>query len=193
MKNFIILFLVAYIAGSINFSIILLKLLKKDDPRRHFSGNAGAVNVYRQTNLFLAALVLVVDMGKAIAVSLLAIAFLPLHLVPWIASALLMGNRFPCFHGCEGGKGVANFLGFTASLAPWSTAAALIIWLIIYKISKQPFMGSFAMILILSWGILHACGYQWGPSVAVIAATAFIVINHRKNIMDFIHKNNRGK
>ncbi|HHC24907.1 MAG TPA: glycerol-3-phosphate acyltransferase, partial [Desulfobacterales bacterium] len=30
---------------------------------------------------------------------------------PWIGLSLILGNRFPCFHGFQGGKGVANYLG----------------------------------------------------------------------------------
>ncbi|MCK7514470.1 MAG: glycerol-3-phosphate acyltransferase [Desulfobacterales bacterium] len=40
--------LLAYVAGSINFAIIVLGLLGKEDPRTKFSGNAGTTNVYRQ-------------------------------------------------------------------------------------------------------------------------------------------------
>src|SRR4030067_328381 len=42
------LFLLTYLTGSINFAIILLRLLGKEDPRTQFSGNAGTTNVYRQ-------------------------------------------------------------------------------------------------------------------------------------------------
>jgi len=45
MKIFTILFISAYLAGSINFAIIVLKMLKKEDPRKYFSGNPGTMNV----------------------------------------------------------------------------------------------------------------------------------------------------
>jgi len=42
------LILLAYLAGSVNFSILLVKLLGRGDPRLRFSGNPGTTNVTRQ-------------------------------------------------------------------------------------------------------------------------------------------------
>ena len=66
MKGLILSIIFAYLAGSINFSILLLKILGKEDPRKEFSGNPGVVNVYRQAGFFPAAGVWVLDMGRAI-------------------------------------------------------------------------------------------------------------------------------
>ena len=68
---FLLGMLCAYLAGSINFAILLFRLIGKDDPRMHFSGNAGVTNVYRQAGWPLAALVLILDMGRAMGVALL--------------------------------------------------------------------------------------------------------------------------
>ena len=43
----VLIMILAYLAGSVNFSIILFRLLGRDDPRKSFSGNAGTTNVYR--------------------------------------------------------------------------------------------------------------------------------------------------
>jgi glycerol-3-phosphate acyltransferase PlsY len=69
---FLLGMLCAYLAGSINFAILLFRLLGKDDPRTRFSGNAGVTNVYRQAGWPLAAMVLVLDVGRAMVVALLA-------------------------------------------------------------------------------------------------------------------------
>ena len=58
------LLLLAYLAGSINFAIIVLRLLGKEDPRTTFSGNAGTTNVYRQAGKGWAVLVLLLDVGR---------------------------------------------------------------------------------------------------------------------------------
>ncbi len=89
------LLLFTYLAGSINFAIIVLRLLGKEDPRTKFSGNAGTTNVYRQAGWGWAAVVLLLDVGRAAALAALALALLPFAFVPWIGLALVAGNRFP--------------------------------------------------------------------------------------------------
>ena len=56
MTSLLIILACAYLAGSVNFSILLFALLGKGDPRSRFSGNAGATNVWRQAGLGWAAL-----------------------------------------------------------------------------------------------------------------------------------------
>ena len=110
MKNIILSIILAYLTGSINFSILLFKFSGKIDPRKEFSGNPGVVNVYRQAGIFMAALVWLLDMGRAIGVALACSYLLPTAQVPIGGLALILGNRFPCFHQFCGGKGVANYL-----------------------------------------------------------------------------------
>lgn len=110
MTHVAVLFIVAYLAGSVSFSIVLFKILGKDDPRNMFSGNAGVMNVYRQAGFFTAALVLLLDMARAMAIALVATLALPSDFVPWICLGLILGNRFPCFH---------NFRGKRCSQLPW--------------------------------------------------------------------------
>ncbi|HOO41495.1 MAG TPA: glycerol-3-phosphate acyltransferase, partial [Syntrophales bacterium] len=62
MIPFVIISAGAYLAGSVNFAIILFAVLGKGDPRSGFSGNAGATNVRRQAGLGWAALVLLLDL-----------------------------------------------------------------------------------------------------------------------------------
>jgi glycerol-3-phosphate acyltransferase PlsY len=84
MKLLFISTIGAYIAGSINFATLLLIVLGKEDPRKGFSGSPGVVNVYRQGGLALAAVVLLLDVRRAICVALIATHLLPLELVPKI-------------------------------------------------------------------------------------------------------------
>lgn len=92
-----LMLLLAYFAGSVNFAIILLGRLGGEDPRTKFSGNAGTTNVYRQAGIGWAAVVLLLDTGRAVGLAALAFYLLPAPLVPWVGTALVAGNRFPCF------------------------------------------------------------------------------------------------
>jgi glycerol-3-phosphate acyltransferase PlsY len=176
----------AYFAGSINFAIILLGLLGKEDPRTKFSGNAGTTNVYRQAGRGWAAVVLLLDAGRAVGLAALALYFLPAALVPWVGTALVAGNRFPCFHRFQGGKGVASFLGFTILIAPWGTVLSCLVWVVVYGIVRIPFIASFFMVLILG-GATASSGDSQAVSIAGTVVTVLLIfLNHRKNIVTLL-------
>ncbi|MGB5216945.1 MAG: glycerol-3-phosphate acyltransferase [Smithella sp.] len=186
MSKTLLIFLSAYLAGSINFAIIFFNLTGRGDPRLHFSGNAGTTNVYRQAGVLWATVVFLLDIGRALAVALVAIYFLEKAFLPWAGFFLVLGNSYPCFHGFRGGKGVANYLGFTLIVAPWAAIAAAVIWLIVYYgIARVPFIASFFMISTLACGQVIALGWQTGVITGAIASFVLILFNHRKNIADY--------
>ena len=185
------LLFLTYLAGSINFAIIALKLLGKEDPRTKFSGNAGTTNVYRQAGWGWAALVLLLDVGRAAALAALALALLPNAYVPWIGLALVAGNRFPCFHGFRGGKGVASYLGFVIPIAPWGVAAACLAWVAVHRIVRIPFIASFCMILVLGRGVAAACDWEALPITGTAATVLLIFFNHKRNIATLLDQRRR--
>lgn len=182
MEKVALVCLLSYLAGSINFAILFFKIAGRDDPRLSFSGNAGTTNVYRQAGLPWAVLVFALDIGRALAVAVLAMHFISGEWLIWAGFFLILGNSFPCFHGFRGGKGVASYLGFTALIVPWITLLAAIAWVLVYGVKRVPFIASFFMVAILSMG--HSLSFQWTlPATAGALATfALIVFNHRSNI-----------
>lgn len=182
LTSFALGLLGAYLAGSINFSILLFRILGKGDPRAYFSGNPGVTNVFRQSGWAMAAVVLLLDMGRAMAVAFLAGRFWSHGLVPWAGFGLILGNRYPCLHGFKGGKGVANFLGFYALLLPIGTLLGIALYGSVLGIVKLPFIASFGMLAVISgFGLA-----QWWPDPmavsALVVTTAGIVWFHRGNI-----------
>jgi len=180
--------IIAYLAGSLNFSILLFRILGKDDPRKGFSGNPGVVNVYRYGGIFPAAAVWLLDMGRAIGVALVSIHLVPVALIPWSGLALILGTRFPCFHHFRGGKGVANYLGFTTILAPVAAGASALAWLVTFALFRIPFVGSFVMVFILGAGTLLACDFDPLSTAAVLATLVLIYHGHKRNVVEQIQK-----
>ncbi len=191
MIAFAVLFILVYIAGSINFAILVLKVIGEADPRTRFSGNAGTTNVYRQAGLVWAAVVLLLDLGRALAAAAMAVNVLPVTAVPWIGFSLVMGNRFPCFHQFRGGKGVAGFLGFTIMLSPVAAAVSAIIWVAVHRIVRIPFIASFFMISALAIGTMIAYSFEAVAATGTIATALLIVFNHRQNMAELLA--GRGK
>ena len=182
----ILLFIIAYLAGSLNVSIGLFRLLGREDPRTHFSGNPGMTNVYRQAGLWWALVVLILEMGKAMIISAAAMKLLPLVLVPWIGFGLVIGNLYPCFHRFQGGKGVANFLGFSILLTPTSAGIGILLWPVVYLITRQPFIGSFIVVGLLSTGIINHCGTDAIAVIGTAAAVIFIYYAHKQNVIELL-------
>lgn len=184
----IFVMILSYLAGSVNFSILLFRFLGKGDPRKSHSGNAGVTNVYRLAGPVWAAVVLILDVGRAVAVALIASWALPQEQVPWAGLALVAGNSYPCFHRFRGGKGVANYLGFTAVVTPAGAAVSALAWVLVYLVRRTPFIASFAMIAVLALGTIAACDYNGTAAAGAIVTALFIVFNHRKNIMDMMER-----
>jgi glycerol-3-phosphate acyltransferase PlsY len=188
------LFAIAYLAGSVNFSILVFKLTKKGDPRDFFSGNPGMTNVYRQSGIVMAAVVLLLDMGRSLAVAMLAATLLSHNWVTWIGLGLIVGNRYPCFHGFNGGKGVANYLGFTLYTAPYAVVWSALAWLLCFACFRVPFIGSFVMVLILAGATMAFCGYQFWCCAGSVLTVLFIMYGHRQNITELVHgRTTRGR
>jgi acyl phosphate:glycerol-3-phosphate acyltransferase len=185
MGRTFLIYLFAYLAGSVNFAIIFFKLTGKEDPRLSFSGNAGTTNVYRQAGYFWATVILLLDIGRALGVAAVAVHFLEGQYLPWAGFFLVLGNSFPCFYGFRGGKGVANYLGFTALIAPWAALIAAAIWLIVYGIVRTTFIASFFMVLILACGLAFTIDWQISAVSGALATFLLILFNHRKNIINY--------
>jgi glycerol-3-phosphate acyltransferase PlsY len=185
MGKIFLICILAYLAGSINFAIIFFKLAGKADPRLQYSGNAGTTNVYRQAGIIWAAVVFLLDIGRAVAVAALATYWLQAPFIPWAGFFLILGNSFPCFHGFHGGKGVANYLGFTAFVTPWSALLAAVIWLTVYGVYRIPFVASFFMVFALSIGLEFSFDWNFIAIIGASATFVLILFNHRKNILQY--------
>ena len=66
MATYIIISIIAYLIGSINFSIIISKKIAGFDVREKGSGNAGATNVLRAVGIKAALLTLACDILKGV-------------------------------------------------------------------------------------------------------------------------------
>jgi glycerol-3-phosphate acyltransferase PlsY len=140
----------------------------------------------------MAAVILLLDVGRAAAVAFLAQRYWGPAWVPWAGLALIMGNHFPCFHGFRGGKGVANHLGFYAVLLPAGAGLAALTYLVMFALVRIPFIGSFGMIAVLTgFGVHRWADHPLGAAAVVITALC-IVWFHRANIAALVVERRGG-
>jgi glycerol-3-phosphate acyltransferase PlsY len=121
-----IFILIAFLCGSLPFSIWLGKAMIGLDVRHVGDGNPGAANVYRAGNKLAGLLTLILDISKAAIPVGLAYHNLGIRGVPmyFIAIAPVLGHVFSPFLGFQGGKGLSVALGVWIGLTYWKASFA---------------------------------------------------------------------
>ncbi|GAE29002.1 glycerol-3-phosphate 1-O-acyltransferase PlsY [Halalkalibacter hemicellulosilyticus] len=117
--SLIVVIIISYLLGSISFSYLIAKKIKKVDIRQHGSGNAGATNTLRVLGIGPAILVLSLDIAKGIVAVWLGHWLAPDDggVFPALAGfAAIAGHNWPIYFGFRGGKGVATTIGVLATL-----------------------------------------------------------------------------
>lgn len=184
----------AYLVGAFPSSVVLGRLFRGIDVRKHGSGNAGATNAWRVLGWRIGLFVLVLDAAKgavaAAAFPRLAGGALPLS--PSIAAILcglaaVVGHVFPVYLRFRGGKGVATAAGMLLAVAPLPVAAAVLAFLVTLLVTGWVSLGS----LVAAW-IMPALIAALPPSadatshVLLLALTsglaAFLTFTHRSNV-----------
>ena len=122
--TWIALVLIAFLCGSLPFSVWLGKLFLRVDVRKYGDGNPGATNVFRSGSKIVGLLALMLDITKAAAPVGLAYHNLGIRGVPMflIALAPVLGHVFSPFLGFRGGKAVAVSLGVWIGLTIWKAS-----------------------------------------------------------------------
>ena len=120
MKLFeiISLAIISYLIGSISFAYLIGKKLKGIDVKDY--GNAGAATVYREVSRPAGALVLILDVTKAIIPTYIVLKMLGLDykIVVLIASLTVVGHNWPIYYRFRGGAGLSCSIGVLLCLLP---------------------------------------------------------------------------
>ncbi len=107
---YVLVFVISYLLGSVNSSIIIYRLFTKKDIRDFGSGNAGMTNTMRALGKRVAALVFIGDALKAVIAIIIGRLIIPNdELVSYIAGfGAITGHNFPIYFGFRGGKGIST-------------------------------------------------------------------------------------
>jgi glycerol-3-phosphate acyltransferase PlsY len=196
---------IAYLLGAIPFGLILGWLMGKIDITKHGSGNIGGTNVLRTVGPIAAAVVVVLDLGKAfLAVWLARVIIgsdaLPIVNFPIDSNAaqvlagimVMVGHNWSVYINFRGGKGVAAYFGSWLAMNPAAAlfGGAIIILTAIFTryVSMGSIIGSLAVlilmiILTISKGLPPI--FNSSPPIYLlysVIAVIMIVYQHRSNI-----------
>lgn len=196
--EYIIIAIIAYLIGSINFSILISKKKAGYDIRQKGSGNAGTTNMLRNLGKKYAAITLICDVLKgvvAIGIAIIAGNILgdtnKALLVQIAGVAVVIGHTFPIFFGFKGGKGVATSLGILL-MTNWQLGLICLVFaLVLMALTRVVSMGSIAAailypILTLFVGgghyIVESTGLGNGYFIYSVILAVIVIFNHRENI-----------
>ena len=183
--DLIIVFLYAYLIGSMPFGLIITKLFLKKDVRNIGSGNIGATNVLRTGNKSLAILTLFFDILKGYIS--IHISFIYFHDLIYLAAlACFVGHIFPVWLNFNGGKGVATYLGIILALSYKFAIIFGVSWLTLSFLFKYSSLSSiFSTLLIFLYSLMlnnHFLSFYFFIVFIIILYT------HRENIIRLKNK-----
>jgi acyl phosphate:glycerol-3-phosphate acyltransferase len=194
---FLLWSLIAFLAGSIPFGLILVKMAGKGDIRKAGSGNIGATNVLRAGGKLLGISTLLLDVAKGYLPVFLAGHFgQPVHLLAFVALAGVLGHMFTPWLKFKGGKGVATALGVALAYHPMMVLPSLVTFILLVAIFRYVSLGSITAGLVLIPAAAGVFGSWFCPAAQepygvwpIVAWTiiAFLVIQrHHANIKRLI-------
>src|ERR687887_2260895 len=177
-----ILVVAGYVLGSMPWGYWLVRLVKRDDIRRHGSGNIGGTNVWRVYGWRLGLPVVLLDTAKGFAPALVATLVVS-HLAGVLAGgAAMLGHWRPLFlRWRRGGKMVATCGGAFLGVAPVVGGIGAGVWIACFLLFRYASVAS--MLAALSLPLVATLLDEPWPVIAFagVAAVAVVVL-HRTNI-----------
>ena len=178
--------LACYFLGNHNGAICVSAMLG-DDVRAHGSGNAGLTNFIRNYGVGRSALVIVIDVTKAILACLLAGCMLSPYGFGLEGRVLggmcvILGHDFPALQGFRGGKGILSGW-FVAFMVDWRIGLLIgAVFLVAYLLTRYVSLGS--VLAAVAFGVGFVVLYYDNLLVCLggIFMSVLTVFMHRGNI-----------
>lgn len=172
----------AYLLGSISGGLIASYTRHKEDLRSHGSGNAGMTNALRTYGVRNAAMVMAIDLAKAVAAVLLARFLIgePYGTVVGGSFAVL-GHDFPAYYRFRGGKGVLCSAAVVALLDWRVFLISLAAFVLVLVLTGRVSAGSLCIALTapLSCIVLQIGTLQ---EIFVVGLGTLLIFTHRANL-----------
>ncbi len=193
MAPYIIIAIIAYAIGSINFSVIISRKFAGFDVRDKGSKNAGTTNMLREVGKGAAIITLICDILKGVISILIALLIgkivedVDKSLLVQIAGiSVIIGHTFPIFFEFRGGKGIATSLGVLI-ITNWKIGLICLIFaLILMALTRMVSVGS-VMAAILFPILTLFIGKEFfivegNYLIYSIILAVIVLFNHRENI-----------
>lgn len=198
MTWFFILFICAYLLGSVPFGLLIARV-HGVDIQKVGSGNIGATNVVRNLGRKWGVLCFFLDCLKGLVPMLVAgifiedVSVVTLSLWLGVGCGAILGHVFPVFLKFKGGKGISTSMGVMLGLYPYLTIPGVftfLVWVVVlymfHYVSLASILAAVSFPIFLTGAILIMDGWEFGqlwPLLVVASVLAgLIVIRHIANI-----------
>ena len=169
----ILALLLGYLLGSVPFGLVLTRLSGGGDLRQTGSGNIGA------TNKGLAALTLLLDIGKGYAAVFIALQISG-GLGVLAGLGAFLGHLYPVWLKFNGGKGVATLLGVVSALVPTAGLIFAVTWLGSLALWRYSSVGGMLAAISVPIAVFALGEYAMMPMF--IGLALLVLWKHRSNI-----------
>ena len=178
--------LLGYLYGSIPFALVIGKVFYNTDVRESGSGNLGGTNAGRVLGKKAGISVIVLDALKAVIIfylsSYLSLKFNLNPNIKYIAGlACIFGHCYPIFAEFRGGKAVSTSLGYFLCIEPLYAVVAIVVFLLVLKISKYVSLSSISTALIVLC-ITPFLAVSITAKLCMLIAVILLVYRHKDNI-----------
>lgn len=195
----------AYLLGSCNSAIIVVRLLKREDIRQHGSRNAGLTNTLRCFGKIPALLTLIGDLAKGIIAAVIGIFvfklllgenfsemyFLDEDAVAYIAGLFaIIGHIFPIYYGFKGGKGVLVACSVLLVIDPVTFCIVIPFFIIVVAVTRYVSVASIssAVVYPIITFFVHRFYYELNLDLSLlhtgltVLTSVLLIYMHRSNI-----------
>ena len=175
-----------HLYGSIPFALVIGKVFYNTDVRESGSGNLGGTNAGRVLGKKAGISVIVLDALKAVIIFYLS-SYLSLKFnlnpdIKYIAGlACIFGHCYPIFAEFRGGKAVSTSLGYFLCIEPLYAVVAIVVFLLVLKISKYVSLSSISTALIVLC-ITPFLAVSITAKLCMLVAVILLVYRHKDNI-----------
>ena len=174
--NDIVWVIMAFLAGSIPFSFILVKVFLAGDIRRVGDRNPGAVNAWKAGGARVGVPALILDFSKGMIPVMLAVqAGISSYTLTAVALAPIAGHAFTPFLGFRGGKAVAVTMGVWTGLTLWEAPVFIGLLFILFYLFQENDAWSVIFGMVALLGLLL---YRWHyPEFLMIWASNIVILS----------------
>ncbi len=193
----LVIVLLSYFLGCFNGAVLISSFVIRDDIRGHGSGNAGLTNFYRTYGARYALGVILLDMGKTAAATMIGGYMFHCLYNDWTLGVLvaglscIIGHIFPAFYEFKGGKGI---LAGSVLVIMLDWRMALVAWCLFFLsvvLTRYVSLGS--ILAAASVGVTAIFLYDRPVYIILAIITAALVIwSHRSNVVR-LAKGNENK
>lgn len=187
VMGFLIITILPYMLGSLNFAIIISKMFYHEDIRAYGSGNAGMTNMLRTYGKLPAVSTFVCDALKAV-VSVLIGRLVWGAVGAYVAGfACVMGHVFPVFYRFKGGKGVVASV-VVVFMTNWKVGIVLVL-IFLGLVASTKFVSLGSVMAALLYPLILSRMNKTDPQIVMVfafAITVLVVVKHRSNIKRLI-------